>query len=145
MDSTRPASASAVRGTPRGITAITIFLLFGALMASIAGSTLLWPGTIVDHMWALNPRAYKELAPLGRLAGVAFLLVGATIAAASLGWSRHRRWGWRMAVAIISIQLLGDLFNLFLGSVLEGAFGAAVAGALVYYLLRPRTRAVFRP
>jgi hypothetical protein len=48
----------------RGFTAIGIFLFFGATMASLAAITLLWRGTALDGVWALNPTAYKELTPL---------------------------------------------------------------------------------
>jgi hypothetical protein len=49
--------------SPKGIIAVGIFLFFGAMMASLAGTTLVWPGTTLDRLWTLNPRAYKELAP----------------------------------------------------------------------------------
>jgi len=58
---------------PRGITAIGIFLLFGAAMACLAGTSLTWRGTALDRMWALNPRAYKDLAPFGKAVGIPFL------------------------------------------------------------------------
>jgi hypothetical protein len=70
-------------GSPRGKTAIGIFLLFGAVMASLAGATLLWRGTALDRMWTLNPRAYKELAPLGKLVGIPFLMLGVLLAVAA--------------------------------------------------------------
>lgn len=74
------------RKSPWGIGAVGIFLFFGAIMASLAGTTLLWPGTVLDHMWALNPRAYKELAPFGRVMGIPFLLLGVALAVAGMGW-----------------------------------------------------------
>jgi hypothetical protein len=54
-----------------GFTAIGIFLFFGAIMASLAATTLLWRGTVLDRVWALNPMAYKQLAPrsVARLCG----------------------------------------------------------------------------
>ena len=73
-------------GSPRGKTAIGIFLLFGAVMASLAGATLLWRGTALDRMWTLNPRAYKELAPLGKVVGIPFLMLGVLLAVACVGW-----------------------------------------------------------
>ena len=48
-----------------------------------------------------------------------------------------------MAAAIIAIQVLGDLVNVFLGRVPEGVIGVAVAGALLLYLLQAKVRAVF--
>jgi hypothetical protein len=42
---------------PRGITGVGIFLLFGTVMAFIGGTTLVWPGTALDHAWACPSRA----------------------------------------------------------------------------------------
>jgi hypothetical protein len=44
-----------VEHNARGFTAIGIFLFFGATMASLAAITLLWRGTALDGVWALNP------------------------------------------------------------------------------------------
>jgi hypothetical protein len=40
--------------------AIDIFLFCGAAMASLAATTLLWRGTALDRLWALNPKARKS-------------------------------------------------------------------------------------
>ena len=130
-------------GSPRGKTAIGIFLLFGAVMASLTGATLLWRGTALDRMWTLNPRAYKELAPLGKVVGIPFLMLGVLLAVACMGWFKRRVWGWRLAVAIIAIQVLGDLVNAFRGDVVRGGAGFVIAGALLVYLLRPQVRCAF--
>ncbi len=60
---------------------VGIFLLFGTVTAFLAGTTLVWRGTALDHAWALNPRAHRELAPLGWMIGIPFLLLGATLLA----------------------------------------------------------------
>jgi hypothetical protein len=109
--------------------AIGLFLLFGALMPSLAGATLVWRGTALDRMWALNPRAFRELAPHGIVVGIPFLLLGVTLAVAGIGWFKCRLWGWRLAVAVIATQVLGDLVNAFSGHVVEGGLGVAIAGA----------------
>lgn len=128
---------------PRGITAVGAFLLFGATMASLAGATLSWPGTSFDRVWALNPIAHKQLATLGRPAGILFLLLAAVLVAAGTGWLKHRLWGWRLAVAVIVTQVLGDLVSLFRGDWFRGGVGFSIASALLFYLLRPAVRAVF--
>jgi hypothetical protein len=126
------------------MTAIGCFLFFGALMASLAGATLLWHGTVLDRMWSLNTRAYMELAPFGKPAGVLFLLLGTTLFAAGIGWFTRRLWGWRLATGIIATQVLGDFVNVFLGRFLEGATGVIIAGALLFYLLRPHVKSAFQ-
>ena len=128
---------------PHGITAVGVFLFFGAAMASIAGTTLTWPGTFLDRLWVLNPTAHKQLATLAKPAGILFLLLAAVLAMAGTGWFKHRLWGWRLAVVLIATQALGDLINVFRGDYLRGSVGFSVATALLFYLLRPVVRTVF--
>ena len=128
---------------PRGITAVGVFLFFGATMASFAGTTLTWPGTFLDRLWALNPAAHKQLATFAKPAGVLFLLLAATLALAATGWFKQRLWGWRFAVAVIATQVLADLVNFFRGDYWRGGVGFSIASTLLFYLLRPAVRAVF--
>jgi hypothetical protein len=134
MDATKPS---------KGITAVGIFLFFAAVMATIAGISLLWCGTFLDRMWSLNPRAYESLAPHAELAGVLFFLLSAILWLTSVLWLRRVLWGWRLAVAIFVAQALGDLTHAFRGDLAGGLFGFAIASALLLYLLRPRVKAVF--
>lgn len=133
-----------VRGEPPwAMPAIGVFLFFGAVMASLAGTTLIWRGTLLDHMWVLNAPAYRQLAPFGKTVGVPFLALSAALAAAGVGWFGHRLWGWRLAVVIIATQVLGDLVSIFMGHLARGAVGVTIASALLLFLLRPNVRADF--
>jgi hypothetical protein len=121
------------------------FLVFGALMAALAGTTLTFPGSVLDAMWRLNPAAHAQMAPLGRLIGVPMLLLSLLLLGAALGWYRRRHWGWLLAVVIIATQIAGDSFNLLTGRPLEGAMGVLIAGTLLWWLLRPSVRQAFVP
>jgi hypothetical protein len=131
------------RKSHTGIKAMGIFLFLGATMASLAGVTLIWRGTILDRMWAINAPAYRQLAPFGKTVGIPLLLLGATMAVAGTAWFKRRVWGWRLAVAIIATQVFGDLVNAFMGDLVRGGVGFVIAGALLVYLLRPQVRAAF--
>jgi hypothetical protein len=127
----------------RALTAIGVFLFFGAVMACFAGTTLLWRGTVLDRMWMLNSAAYQQLVPFGAMAGLLFLLLGAALAVAGTGWFKRRLWGWRLAVFIIFTQVLGDLVNVLRGDAVRGAIGFTIVVGLLFYLLRPEVRAAF--
>ncbi len=129
--------------TAPGLTAVGIFLLFGSLMAFLAGSTIVWKGTPLDRMWLLNPLAFQRLARFGQLIGIPFFILSALLALAAIGWIKRRLWAWWLAVAIISTQVLGSAVNFFLGHLLQGGTGALLAGALLFYLLRSNTRGAF--
>lgn len=76
------------------MTGFGVFLFFGSVMASLAGTTLIWRGTLLDRIWVLNASAYRQLAPFGKTVGVPFLLLGAALGAAGVGWFERRLWGW---------------------------------------------------
>jgi hypothetical protein len=130
-------------GKPPGFAAIGVFLFFGATMASLAATTLLWPSTPLDRAWTLNPTAYQQLSPLGSKVGILFLLLAVALVTAGIGWFRRRLWGWRLTVGVIGTQVIGDIVNLVRGDVLRGGTGVIIAGALLLYLLRPRIKAAF--
>ena len=119
------------------MTAVGIFLVFGACMSALAGTTLVWPGTPFDRVWALNEPAYRQLSPTGKAVGGLFLLLSVVLITASVGWFKRRLWGWRLAVGIIVTQVAGDLVNLIRGDLLRASTGLTIAGALLFYLLRP--------
>jgi hypothetical protein len=131
------------RPAPPGFSAIGIFLFLAAAVASLAATTLLWPGTSLDRIWSLNREAYRQLSPLGRVVGVLFLLLGAALTTAAIGWFRRRLWGWTLTVAIIATQVLGDVVNCIRGDWVRGGTGVVIAGALLLFLLRPRLKAAF--
>jgi hypothetical protein len=139
-----PPSIELRRGPSRpAFVAIGVFLFFGMTMAALAGTTLTWPGTALDRIWVLNPTAHIQLASLNPRVGLAFLFLAMLLAAAGVGWFQRKRWGWRLSVCIIGIQVLGDLLNLVRGDYLRGATGVVIAGALLIYLCRRRVKTLF--
>jgi uncharacterized membrane protein (DUF2068 family) len=101
------------------------------------------PVSALDAMWRINPRALDGFLAMGPWAPV--LLVAAAVAcgAAGLGLWRFRRWGHRLAVAILAINAVGDTANAAFGGDRRAAIGIPIAIALVAYLLTAHVRSTF--
>jgi hypothetical protein len=133
-----------IKGSPRGMTAVGILLLFGSAMAFLAGTTFVWPGTYLDRVWVVNRLAYNELAPAGKAVGIPFLALSLILAIAGIGWFRRRVWAWWLAVGVIGAQIVGGFVNVLLGRIVEASVGVPLASALLFYLLRAKVRAAFQ-
>jgi len=112
-------------------------------MTGLAGLSILAPESGLAAIWALKAAEYRQLLAIGPVAGIGFLLLAPLFAAASWGCFRRRRWGWGLAVAVIAINALADLARAVAAGAVEGWIGAAIAGALLWWLTRPRVRCLF--
>lgn len=130
---------------PKSFIAIGVFLLFGGAISVWVAITLLRPGTALDQLWTLNKTAHAQLASLGPAVAVGFVVLSALLLAASVGWFRRRRWGWRLGTTIIAINASADLLNALRGDWRKGFVGVAFAGLLLFYMTRSKVRHYFRP
>ena len=129
---------------PLGVFAIAIFFVIATLILIGVGTALTVPGTPLDAIWMLRPDRRALLMPHGEWLSPFFLALSFAMAAASLGCFAHRQWGWWLAVSIFAVNGLGDAAQLAMGHVLEGLVGIVAAGAILFYLTRPKVRAAFR-
>jgi hypothetical protein len=128
---------------PRGITALGIFFLVGSLISITASASLFFPGSFLEPMWSVNPRAHKHLSELGPLAGVLLLAVSMFCTISAIGLWRRAKWGRKIAIGLIAINLVGDLANASLGTEPRAIVGVPIALAILVYLLSKRVRDYF--
>src|SRR6267143_797563 len=114
------------------------FFAFGATMCTLTIILLLFPGTSLDSLWRLNPEAHSAFQSLGKAAVLLMFIVGAGCALAAIGMWRGSLWGMRLALIILSANILGDLFNALLRHDLRTLIGLPIGGALIIYLIRAR-------
>lgn len=72
------------------------------------------------------------------------LAAGIATCTAGVGLIRRRIWGLWLALAIFSVNAVGDTINIFIGEPLKGLGGLLIAGGFLFYLLRPTFRSHFR-
>jgi hypothetical protein len=128
---------------PVGIIALCIFFSAGALISFTAGVSLLIPGSFLEPMWRLNPRGHEGLVHMGSWAPVLLFAASLSCAAAAAGLWRRARWGHRVAVTLIAINLLSSVANTLLGTEPRAIVGIPIALGLVLYLLSKRVRNYF--
>jgi hypothetical protein len=128
---------------PGGVTALSLFFAAGAVISLVAGLSLLFPAGALEGLWRLNPQARQALGSLDGWAVPLFAAVSVACALSAWGLWFGLRWGHRLALAVLCVNLLGDTLNATLGSDRRAAIGLPLAGAMVLYLLGRRRRQYF--
>jgi len=128
---------------PAGITALSAFFLFGAVMSFTSSAALLFPGGLLEPMWRLNPRAREGFDKMGPWAIVLMLAVCAACALSATGLWRGVAWGHRLATGVLVVNVLGDAASALSGTEPRAGIGVPIGAALVAYLRSKRVRSFF--
>jgi hypothetical protein len=130
---------------PFGVTALSAFFAVGALVAGTTGLALVRPVPWLGPVWRSNPDARPAFAQMGGWAVVLMTAVAAACAAAAAGLWLGRRWGHRIAVGLLGLNLVGDLLNALLRGDRRTLIGLPIGGAMLVYLISRRIRDRFGP
>ena len=114
---------------------VALFFVFGATMCALTVSLLLFPGSALDSLWRFNPDARVAFESLGYWSLVLMVTVGAACLFAAIGLWQARPWGTWLALVILSINMLGDLINVFVRHDYRGLIGVPVAAAMIFFLI----------
>jgi uncharacterized membrane protein (DUF2068 family) len=129
---------------PVGLIALSGFFAFGAVISGLTEVALLTPGGGLERMWQLNPQAHEALLSMGPWAIALMGTVSLACGLAARGLWCRARWGYRLALTILAVNLLGDVGNLLLHGDPRTLLGLPIGAGLIAYLLRARVRAHFR-
>jgi hypothetical protein len=114
------------------------FFAFGAAMCTLTIVLLLFPGTALDPLWRLNPDARIGFQSIGEMAILLMLVVGTGCAFAAVGLWQSSRWGLRLALIILSLNIICDLINAVMRHDYRALIGLPIGGAMIFYLARCR-------
>src|SRR2546422_7292080 len=126
---------------PVGLTLLTAFFVFGALMAFLAFLGLLLSGGFLEPIWRLNPDAHRALTELGAWGVLLMAAVAIACALAASGLWIQAQWGRRLALGILAINLLGDVINAVTRGDLRTLIGIPIGGAMNFYFFLTRNPA----
>jgi hypothetical protein len=125
---------------PLGVRLISLFFAFGASMSGLTAFLLLFPGSHLDVLWRLNPRARADLTSMGPLGvyAMGMVCVSCVISAREL-W-RGTRLGLNIALAMLILNVGADLVNAFALHDWRTLIGVPIGGAMILYLMSQRHR-----
>jgi hypothetical protein len=112
------------------------FFTFGAIMCGLTIVVLLFPGTAFDSVWRLNPDARLAFQSLGNWSIALMVAVGTLCGVAAGGLWRGTGWSVRLAIAILSANIIGDTINTLVRHDYRALFGIPISAAMIYYLVR---------
>ena len=129
---------------PVALTGLSFFFWFGATMATVAAVTLLFPRTALSAVWRVNPVGYAGLRALGLWSVLLMTVVSAACAAAGIGLWTGQRWGRHVALAVLVVNLVGDVANAVVRGDARTLIGIPFGGALIAYLFSRQARSFVR-
>ncbi len=103
-------------------------------MSALTVILLCFPGTSLDLLWHLNPDAQKAFRSIGKLAVLLMCLIGVACATTAVGLWHGFNWGRKLALVILSLNILGDLHNVIIRHDYRALIGLPIAGAIIFHL-----------
>jgi hypothetical protein len=122
--------------TPVGMKLLALFFAFGTCMCALTIVLLIFPGTMLDSLWRLNPEAHAAFQSIGSLSILLMATVGTACGLAAIGLARNTTWGCWLGILVLTVNLVGDLTNALLRHDLRTLIGVPIAGAMMVYLYR---------
>lgn len=120
-----------------------MFFAAGGLISFTSCISLLFPGSFLEPMWRLNPRAREAFQGMS---GNAIILLGVVCIActsAAIGLWGGKKWGYLIALSLLIVNLLGDTANVLLGIEPRAVIGIPIVMLLLFYLSRRSIREFF--
>jgi hypothetical protein len=114
---------------PTGITILAVLAGVGGVLTALAGIALFVLGAVA-------------FGGLGALLGLAFLAVAALYIAFCVGALQMKPWAWPLGVVGAAASIILSVLQLIGGDVSQ-IISIAIAGAIIYYLMRPEIKAAF--
>jgi len=120
-----------------GRTLFVIFFGAGTLISLVVMLALAFPGGYLESIWSLKREAQTQFQAIGRSASVALMaVVAAACGLAAVGLAKGAEWGRRVAVAVLTINLIGDSLHALFTRDPTTLIGLPIGGLMILLLVR---------
>ena len=117
---------------------LVIFFAAGALICLVTMLALAFPGGFLEPIWRLKPAARVEFQKIGNAAVVLMAVVGAACGLAAVGLAKNAEWGRRLAIGVLTVNLVGDSLNALLRNDARTLIGLPIGGLMILYLVKKK-------
>lgn len=128
---------------PLVVTFLLILFAIGTVASLVAVITLTFPGSFLDVVWRVNPRAHEGFIRVGGWSVVLMSAVFVACLLTTIGLWRRLEWGYWMALVMLIVNLAGDAINVIAGKDRRAIVGIPIVLILLLYLVRRNTREYF--
>lgn len=112
-------------------------------MSGLAALSLAFAGGPLEVVWSINPEARVAFAQMGLWAVALMATVCLACAISAVGLWKLWLSGYLLAIGVLTVNLIGDTVAAILKSDPTTLVGVPVGALLIFYLCRPRVRALF--
>jgi hypothetical protein len=121
-----------------GTILLVIFFAAGALICLVAMLALVFPGGFLESIWRLKPEARIDFQRIGNWSVALMAAVGAACGLAAVGLAKNAEWGRRLAIGILTVNLIGDTLIAMLRHDPITLIGLPIGGLMILYLLKKK-------
>jgi hypothetical protein len=115
---------------------LVIFFAAGALISFVVMLALAFPSSYLESIWRLKPEAQSQLQTIGRAVSVGLMAVVAVACGlAAVGLSNSAEWGRRLAIGILTINLVGDSLHALFMRDTTTLIGLPIGGLMIFFLV----------
>ena len=119
-----------------GTTLLVIFFAAGAVICLVTVLALAFPGGFLDPIWRLKPEARVEFQRIGAWSVALMAVVGTACGLAAVGLARSAEWGRRLAIGVLTVNLVGDSLTALFRHDPRTLIGLPIGGLLIWYLVK---------
>jgi uncharacterized membrane protein (DUF2068 family) len=128
---------------PGRITALSIFFTVGTIISFISAVSLSFPNSFLEPMWKLNPRALNAFHHIGFWAVLLMFIVSIFCGLAAYGLWNGKLWGYYIAIGMLIINLIGDIYNFVSGIERRAFIGIPIVILILFFIMKPEIKKYF--
>jgi hypothetical protein len=117
---------------------LVIFFAAGALICLVTMLALAFPGGSLEPIWRLRPDARVEFQKIGNWSVGLMAVVGVACGLSAIGLAKNAEWGRRLAIGVLTVNLIGDSLNALLRHDPRTLIGLPIGGLMIWYLVKKR-------